>query len=155
MTTAKKAEVYCLAKHTTFQVSDEDWKCPCCGATVDDFWVDEPDPDSSVECPLLHKGDSLRCFKCGESISGWNFADAVAVAKSVGERPTPNMDRLKAWFEQAKARGLVDIKLTCMDNPRCSPEEFAGDILSVLDAIDAGRFRPMTPADFGEEEKPR
>ena len=32
----------CLAKHTVFQPSDDEWKCPQCGEGMKYFYTEEP-----------------------------------------------------------------------------------------------------------------
>lgn len=64
----------CTAKHTIPQVSDEDFRCHVCGATPEDgFAVDYPDPDSDVDCTLLHDRDEIVCTNCNQSWTGRQF----------------------------------------------------------------------------------
>jgi len=69
----------CRGKHTKYQPTDEDFKCPKCGAGIDDnFIIDEPDEMSDGECALLHENDVLYCPVCDEWLTGKQFAILVA-----------------------------------------------------------------------------
>lgn len=54
----------CTRKHTKYQPTDEEFKCPKCGAGMGDFCIDtdldvvSTDPD----CPDLHVDDQLVCW---------------------------------------------------------------------------------------------
>jgi len=68
----------CHAKHTTYQPSDAEWKCPNCEASDEDFYIDTPDPEASDECELLHDDDIICCTQCGNSWTGSEIADVFA-----------------------------------------------------------------------------
>lgn len=71
----------CTRKHTVYQVPEEDWACPKCGALatdesgfiIDTIWDDEM-LEEDVDCVLLHVDDTLRCFVCGYEVSGKRYA---------------------------------------------------------------------------------
>lgn len=70
----------CNAKHTNYQPTDDEWKCPKCGAGSGEFLYDDMAELAGDECGLLHDEDSLVCvMKHGEDgsrflISGEAFA---------------------------------------------------------------------------------
>lgn len=69
----------CQHKHTKYQPTDEEWKCPKCGVGHEDGagWTlyDSPDDGTDgVDCLLLHNDDTLFCEKCSHSESGKTFA---------------------------------------------------------------------------------
>jgi len=70
-------KVPCRAKHTKFQPSDEEWRCPRCGADAEYFYIDEPDPDAHVDCSLLHEKDFVVCENCGKGWSGKRVAQML------------------------------------------------------------------------------
>ena len=78
----------CAAKHTFYQPTDEEWRCPKCGATNDGFVIDESDPDVLETCGLLHSADMLRCFYCDWSGSGRTFVNKLAKEKNLVVCPT-------------------------------------------------------------------
>jgi hypothetical protein len=67
----------CKAKHTNPQIPDEEFYCPNCGKYPDDggLCIDDPDPDSLDDCPLLHTNDVLRCYHCDYECMGDDLAD--------------------------------------------------------------------------------
>ena len=64
--------------HTEYQPSDEEWKCPKCGAGAEDgFCIYDPsycEDDGDENCPKLHNDDSIICEECEFSCSGEEFA---------------------------------------------------------------------------------
>jgi len=66
----------CFAKHAKYQPTDEEWKCPICGADSEYFYIDTPDPEASDECELLHEDDIVCCTQCG---NGWTGAEIAEI----------------------------------------------------------------------------
>ena len=64
----------CKAKHTKYQPSDAEWKCPKCGAKVEQFTVDSWPDEADEDCCLLHVDDVCRCFHCGNTWAGGTLA---------------------------------------------------------------------------------
>lgn len=67
--------VECKGKHTKFQPSDDQWKCPACGS--EDFEVDVQAYGAHSDCQLLHLLDSVVCYNCGESFYGEDLAEIM------------------------------------------------------------------------------
>lgn len=61
----------CKRRHTDWQPSDEEWRCPECG--IGYTFLDGDDCgfviDDSVNeaCDALHVDDEVRCYRCGYS----------------------------------------------------------------------------------------
>ncbi len=55
----EKARKACKHKHTKYQPTEAEWKCPNCDAPIGDFCVDEC---VNAECPDLHPDDGLICY---------------------------------------------------------------------------------------------
>lgn len=91
-------EIQCAAKHTAYNPSDEEWRCPKCGAGYrdGDFAIDTSAEGTSEDCTRLHAQDLLYCVKCDYSTTGSRFAGAVAKAKNLVPCPT------------CKGHGVVD-----------------------------------------------
>ena len=66
----------CIAKHTRYQPTEEDWKCPKCkkGHEENGLCIDYPDETADDACEKLHEADALRCYGCGYEASGRTFA---------------------------------------------------------------------------------
>lgn len=80
--------VKCTAKHTKYQVPDDVWKCPKCEATAkqpDGFFNDESENN---DCPQLHEGDVLVCYRCKHQTSGKAFAARLQKAANMVPCPT-------------------------------------------------------------------
>lgn len=76
-------DVNCNVKHTKYQPTDDEWKCPKCGATAnqpDGFFNDESENN---DCPTLHESDTLVCYRCGFSTSGKAFAARLQKAANM------------------------------------------------------------------------
>ena len=69
----------CKRKHTIFNPSDEEWRCPNCG-NIDDFILEDP---FSTDCELLHKDDVISCNGCGCSYTGKQFCDILLKRKNL------------------------------------------------------------------------
>lgn len=71
----------CAAKHTKYQPTDDEWKCPKCGAGADDtrgeFIIQEPDTSADHDCSALHDLDELGCNACEHGVSGKAFAARI------------------------------------------------------------------------------
>lgn len=72
----------CPHKHTKYQPTDEEWKCPKCGATAVDGFIIEDGPNED-ECPSLHNDDFIRCSRCDYETSGKAFAAYVMKKNSL------------------------------------------------------------------------
>ncbi len=48
----------CSGKHTSYQPTDDEWKCPECGADNQYFYIDFANYD---DCDLLHVDDVVTC----------------------------------------------------------------------------------------------
>jgi hypothetical protein len=65
----------CAHKHTAYQPTDDEWKCPSCGAGVEFFHIDNFVDDDMSKCDdLLHDNDDVGCHKCQFGTNGKNFA---------------------------------------------------------------------------------
>lgn len=67
----------CLAKHTVYQPSDDEWKCPQCGGDNSVFTINESVENASEDCALVHEQDSVTCTKCGLDWSGKKITDLL------------------------------------------------------------------------------
>jgi len=76
----------CIAKHTKYQPTDDEWRCPKCGAS-DDFVIQD-DAETTEDCLELHVSAELGCDRCGYGISGRAFAALVARKKHLVTCPT-------------------------------------------------------------------
>lgn len=94
----------CSAKHTKYNPSGAEWKCPKCSKTAldpDGFFNDEPASDAQGDCPALHEHDALRCYSCGYGTTGKAFAARLQKAANMVPCPTCKGHGLvkgeKAW----------------------------------------------------------
>jgi DNA-directed RNA polymerase subunit RPC12/RpoP len=90
----------CGEKHTKYQPTSAEFRCPKCGATPkdkDSFVVEE---SPNFECDLTHDDDLNHCFACGYSVSGRQFAAKVARDKGL------------VRCEHCKGSGLVKAEST-------------------------------------------
>jgi len=95
----------CSAKHTKYQPTMSEWKCPRCGVGVEcrggdgrltDGWIiQDSDGDASDDCSLNHDADNIGCGKCGYGCSGATFAKRLQKAAGM------------AKCEHCKGTGLV------------------------------------------------
>jgi len=71
----------CNARHTNFQPSLDEWKCPKCGAGSEDgdFIIENPDEDAHDECDKMHANDEVRCHACG--YTGYGTAVSTALKR--------------------------------------------------------------------------
>ena len=80
----------CNEKHTKYQVSNKDWKCPKCGvgSASGEGLLIEDSVDDAMRCTLLHDEDYLLCHACGYETSGKAFSAKVAKQKHMVTCPT-------------------------------------------------------------------
>lgn len=64
----------CKAKHTEYQPTEAEWRCPECGAGSAVFVVFAPADGADEDCCRLHVLDVCRCFHCGKTWSGRSLA---------------------------------------------------------------------------------
>jgi len=70
--------VACPARHTTYQPTDAEWRCPKCGeATPGEFYIEDQAANINVECDLLHQQDLCYCNTCEWGASGQTVAKAL------------------------------------------------------------------------------
>lgn len=80
MSDKPKPHALCGAKHTTYQPSREEWRCPKCGSEPRDGFILETFSDdigSHEDCEALHIADELSCERCNRRISGTDFSQAA------------------------------------------------------------------------------
>jgi len=77
----------CPAKHTAFQPSDSEWRCPKCGADAEQFYIEESDEHEDPNCPALHDGDEVVCRSCDNSWSGAQVAKLIEAKSDVKTCP--------------------------------------------------------------------
>ena len=88
--------VICSAKHTAFQPTEAQWRCPKCGADPEFFYIEDPDESSDDDCGKLHEKDTVICNKCEGGWSGKKVANILAKRLHLVPCPT------------CKGRGVVD-----------------------------------------------
>lgn len=72
----------CVTKHTKYQPSNMEWRCPKCGTSPSDGGLcveesaarDSSGSDNEIDCDGNHPDDFLRCYKCNFETSGKSFA---------------------------------------------------------------------------------
>lgn len=74
----------CPYKHTKYDPTEEEFKCPKCGAVCGVFCVEE---GPNEECLLMHEDDTLHCFECGYTTTGKAFVNKLLKDKSHVECP--------------------------------------------------------------------
>jgi rubredoxin len=97
----------CVEQHTVWQPSEEEFRCPVCGAESGDFFIEESvaeeDPASgTLVCDLLHRDDFLYCDSCGFSCRGEEFVERVNT--KVG-----TLEFIEKVWEIAEAKGWRDV----------------------------------------------
>ena len=91
--------INCGAKHTKYQPTMEEWKCPSCGIKddgehfyIDDgehFYIDVYDDDiADLDCNLLHEKDGVVCTNCNKAWIGETLSKIMA--KIANMVPCPN-----------------------------------------------------------------
>jgi Zn finger protein HypA/HybF involved in hydrogenase expression len=74
----------CEEKHTKYQPTDEEWKCPKCGAGADDFTIDLfLESVGSDDCELLHERDPILCTSCEHCMTGKRFITGLLKKKNL------------------------------------------------------------------------
>ncbi len=73
----------CTAKHTKYQPTDKEFRCPKCKAKVGDFAIDEPLETVDEDCTKLHVGEWLYCYKCSYGISAVVFTRQLMKVKNL------------------------------------------------------------------------
>lgn len=86
--------IRCDGKHTKYQPSEAEWRCPKCGASADftsvgcnTFIIDSTEDGANPDCTANHEGDCLRC-DCGYTTSGKAFAARLQKAANMVPCPT-------------------------------------------------------------------
>lgn len=77
----------CPAKHTVFQPTDEQWRCPDCGADNSHFVIEMGDQTAEESCEKLHQLDEVYCHTCDDGWSG--KAVATKLMKKANRVPCP------------------------------------------------------------------
>jgi hypothetical protein len=67
----------CNAKHTAYNPTDDQMRCPHCNAPLGQFYVQEYDILADHNCDRLHVLDELHCSNCGQGTTGEEFAVKV------------------------------------------------------------------------------
>lgn len=73
----------CKKKHVAYQPTDEEFKCPSCGAKCGDFNLVSQCDDSDIDCDLIHASDHAECDSCGFSISASRFSKDIQITKNL------------------------------------------------------------------------
>lgn len=98
----KKARAACNGKHTKYQPTEAEFRCPKCDAPVGDFCIDDC---VNAECPDLHDEDGLVCYgKNGKGCPGQYGTTGRAFAALVVKK-----NDLKPC-EHCKGKGFVSTK---------------------------------------------
>lgn len=86
--------ITCDGKHTKYQPTEAQWKCPKCGAGSalgssggNTFIINDTEKGANQDCTILHVGDALAC-DCGYTTSGKAFAARLQKAASMVPCPT-------------------------------------------------------------------
>jgi hypothetical protein len=66
----------CDAKHTLYQPTDKEWRCPKCGADSEKFYIYES-ASNDDSCSKLHCDDDVRCFACDSEWTGSRIASIM------------------------------------------------------------------------------
>jgi len=78
----------CTEKHAKFQPTDDQWKCPKCGAGNNGgesmFYIDE---SPNGDCELLHNEDYIVCVECKSSWTGKRLSTVMVDALSLEKCP--------------------------------------------------------------------
>lgn len=82
------SEPICPAKHTKYDPTEGEFKCPKCGAKPPEFYIDESPEEAHADCVKLHPGDNLCCTQCGYGTSGQAFANRIVKQKNL--KPCPH-----------------------------------------------------------------
>jgi Zn finger protein HypA/HybF involved in hydrogenase expression len=100
-------EKNCPAKHTKFQPSMQEWRCPKCGSDSDKGFVIDDHPDSAFgNCGLLHEEDDVVCEVCEGGWSGKKVAQLIAT--KLDKKPCPCC-KGEGYMSSAKASRLAEL----------------------------------------------
>lgn len=67
----------CRAKHVKYEPTDEEWRCPKCGAGAGDFYCDTWEEGADEYCELLHESADVRCIMCDYKTTGKAFSALI------------------------------------------------------------------------------
>jgi len=100
----------CIEKHTPYQPTDDEFKCPKCGKGPNDdpqgLIVDEvPESVEGTDCGKLHCLDLVRCYACGHETSGRSFAAYLMKKKLLVPCPCCKGKGTVPGKEKAKTNG--------------------------------------------------
>lgn len=71
----------CKVKHTKFQPTQKQWRCPKCGADSESLYISDGPEGVEETCEKVHEEDWVRCVACH---SGWSGRDATSeMAKKI------------------------------------------------------------------------
>lgn len=73
----------CTAKHTAYNPTAEEFRCPKCNAEAGVFAIDEPADGADESCDRIHAKDGLYCYDCKYATSGGAFARAKMKAANL------------------------------------------------------------------------
>ena len=76
----------CPAKHTKYQPTMEEFRCPRCGAGPEDkdpFYIQDGAEGSDEDCELLHNQDALGCNRCEYGCLGQTLAAQIVKRKNL------------------------------------------------------------------------
>ena len=100
----------CEVKHVKVEITNEDWKCPKCGAHANcnrpdgteaqGFVIDSSPDEADENCWLTHEKDELHCYECDYSTSGKKMTDLYIKQKGMVTCPT------------CRGKGVVDGRKT-------------------------------------------
>jgi|SRR3972149_10787438 len=84
------ANTLCPGKHTKFQPTMSQWKCPKCGTANDgstggSFFIDD---SRYNDCEWLHVDDYIKCDNCNSSWKGQGLA--TLMTKALNQKPCPH-----------------------------------------------------------------
>lgn len=80
----------CYAKHSKYQPTIEEFKCPKCGTGPEngDFYIDtDPTVGSNFECEFMHDEDMIVCLKCNWESTGKKYSSMFIKAKNMVKCP--------------------------------------------------------------------
>jgi DNA-directed RNA polymerase subunit RPC12/RpoP len=89
---AKKKQTVCGAKHTKYNPTLGEFRCPRCGAKAGVFVIEEQhDEEVNWDCPKLHPKDQIVCYgrnkktgeDCGYHTTGARLAAALMKKKDL------------------------------------------------------------------------
>ena len=78
----------CTKKHTKYQPTDEEWKCPLCGSY--DLVLDSETNNELTDCDKLHPSDTIYCEDCDYVENADHFTKRLVKNKNICVCPTCN-----------------------------------------------------------------